>query len=422
MSVRQTTLPNGLRIVSEAMPHVETVSLGVWCDVGTRHELPGAAGNNGISHLLEHMAFKGTRRRNARQLAEEIEQVGGHMNAYTGREQTAYHVAMLADDMPLGVDIIGDILVEPAFDPAELERERAVILQEISQAHDTPDDVVFDRFQTTAFPDQPLGLPVLGTAAHLARIDRETLFAYRDRHYRPERMIAAAAGKVDHDAFVTEVMRHFGDLAGGERCDVAPGVYAGGEHREARALEQVHLVLGFESVGYHDPDVYAASVLAGLLGGGMSSRLFQEVREERGLAYSIFAFASTYRDSGLLSVYAGTSETDVTELVPVVLDQLGEVGAGVQENEVERARNQLKSGMLMAQETTGGRCEQLARQLAIFERIVPQEELVAQIDAVDASAIARVARRVFAGAPSLAALGPVDRLSDYETIRSRLAA
>jgi predicted Zn-dependent peptidase len=235
-------------------------------------------------------------------------------------------------------------------------------------------------------------------------------------------MIAAAAGKVDHAAFVAEVERHLGGLAGGDPAGVEPGVYRGGEHREHRALEQVHLVLGFESVGYHDPDVYAVAVLAGLLGGGMSSRLFQEVREARGLAYSIFAFASTYRDSGLLSVYAGTGQNDVTELVPVMLDQLGGLAGDVAESEVDRARNQLKSGLLMARETSGGRCEQIARQLAIFDRIVPQEELVARIDAIDAAAIERVARRLFAGSPSLAALGPVDRLSDYETIRSRLAA
>jgi len=257
--VRLTTLDNGLRVASDAMPSVETVSLGVWAEAGTRHERPEV---NGVAHLLEHMAFKGTEKRSARAIAEEIEAVGGHLNAYTSRENTAYYAKLLAEDLPLGLDIIADILQHSVFDPEELARERAVVLQEIGQAEDTPDDIIFDRFQETAYPDQAIGRPVLGTAAIIGEMAPAAVRDYMRSHYSADRLVLAAAGKVDHDRLVDLAARAFDTLP--RRCDepVEEASYQGGEFREERDLEQLHLVLGFPGLAYADPDFYAASVLS----------------------------------------------------------------------------------------------------------------------------------------------------------------
>jgi len=269
MTIRVTQLDNGLRVASDTMDRVETVSLGAWVGVGTRHE---PAEINGVAHLLEHMAFKGTERRSAYQIAEEIEAVGGHLNAYTGRESTAYYAKVLAENAPLAVDIVADILQHPTFDEIELTRERAVVLQEIGQAHDTPDDSIFDRFQETAYPGQALGRPVLGTSEIVAGIDRRTLRDYMARHYGAESMVLAAAGKIEHERFLELVSEAFHALPRNPASTLEPASYRGGDYREGRELEQVHVLLGFESIGYLDDDYYAASVLSTLFGGGMSSR------------------------------------------------------------------------------------------------------------------------------------------------------
>ena len=279
MTVKVSKLPNGLTVASDSMPGVETVSLGAWVGVGTRHE-PAAI--NGVAHLLEHMAFKGTERRSAYDIAQEIEAVGGHLNAYTSRENTAFYAKVLVDDAPLAVDILADILLNPTFDEEELRRERAVVLQEIGQANDTPDDIIFDRFQEAAYPEQALGRPVLGTAEIVRGIERPTLQDYMTRHYGAAGMVFAAAGKIEHDGFVALAADAFAALPRAASAAVEPAGYVGGDYRETRDLEQVHVLLGFPTVGYLDPDYYTASVLSTLFGGGMSSRLFQEVREKRG--------------------------------------------------------------------------------------------------------------------------------------------
>ena len=416
-TVQITTLPNGLRVATDRMDSVETVSLGVWAGVGTRHETKE---HNGVAHLLEHMAFKGTERRNARQIAEEIESVGGILNAYTGREQTAYYAKMLAPDLPLAVDVLGDILQHSTYDAAELERERAVVLQEIGQAEDTPDDIIFDHFQEIAFPDQPMGWPVLGRAEIIGRLPRDVVAHYLESRYRPERMIVAAAGKVDHDRLVDLAARTLDRLPTGARPETAAAAYRGGEHREERDLEQVNVVLGFAGVSYHDPDYYPAAVLSQLLGGGMSSRLFQEVREKRGLVYSIHTFSSSYSDCGLFGVYAGTGESEAAEMMPVICDEILKVADTLEEIEVKRAAAQLKAGTLMSREGTSSRCEQLASQLLLYDRAVPAEEVVAKIDAVGSHDVARVAKRIFRSGPTLASLGPVARVPDLDAVRQRL--
>src|ERR1700731_3015696 len=326
MTTQLSTLTNGLRVATDRVDTVDTVSLGIWIDVGTRHE-PAAI--NGVAHLLEHMAFKGTERRSALAIAEEIEAVGGHLNAYTSREHTAYYAKVLKENVALGVDILADILQHSAFDSKELERERTVILQEIGQAIDTPDDIIFDLFQERAFPDQAMGRPVLGRAEIIRRIDRDTVAGYLQRHYAAPGMLLAAAGNVDHEALLALVRPSFGELSGQrvQRNDSAR--YVGGELREERELEQVHVVLGFPGFAFGDRDYYAASVVSSALGGGMSSRLFQEIREKRGLVYSIYSFTHAYSDGGLFGVYAGTGEDEVAELIPVLCQEICRLGEGL---------------------------------------------------------------------------------------------
>ncbi|MCW3473352.1 M16 family metallopeptidase [Limobrevibacterium gyesilva] len=418
-AIRVTRLPSGLIVVTERMDRVETVSLGAYVATGTRSE---RAEENGVSHFLEHMAFKGTERRSATAIAEEIEAVGGHINAYTAREQTAFYVKVLKEDTELGADIIGDIVTHSTFDPDELERERGVILQEIGQANDTPDDIVFDHFQETAYPDQPMGRPVLGTEASIRAMKRDTLMGYMRRHYTAANTVVAAAGNLDHDAFLDLVQRHFADLPGTPAPAVPPGLYAGGEFREGRDLDQVHIVLGFPSVAYADPDYYPAMLLSTLLGGGMSSRLFQEVREKRGLVYSVYSFTAPYMDGGLFGIYAGTGESEAAELIPITLDELHKVQRGVTDVELGRARAQVKASLLMSLESTGSRCEQLSRQIQVFGRVIPTAETVAKIEAVTPADVARAAARIFRAPPTLAAMGPAGRVPALPVIAERLAA
>jgi len=416
--IRLTRLDSGLIVATDAMAGIETAAIGVWVGVGTRHE-PAAI--NGVAHLLEHMAFKGTQRRNARDISVEIESVGGHLNAYTSRENTAYYARVLADDVPLALDIVADILQHSVFDESELARERTVVLQEIGQAEDTPDDIIFDHFQARAYPDQALGRPVLGTAEIVGSLSRESIRGYMREHYSGERLILCAAGKVDHDRLVESATKAFVDLPRSNLAPTETARYVGGDFREARALEQVHLVLGFPGVGYADPDYYAATVYSTLLGGGMSSRLFQEIREKRGLVYSIHSFASSYVDGGLFGIYAGTGEAEVTELVPLVCDEVVKAADTIEAEEVRRARAQLKAGILMAREGPSARCEQLAQQLLVYGRPLPMEEIIARVDAVDVEQVAAVARRLRAGPLTLAALGPIDQVESYDAIAARLS-
>lgn len=418
-AVRTTKLPCGLQVVTHAMPHLETVSLGVWVDAGARHE---STDEHGIAHFLEHMAFKGTARRTALQIVEEIESVGGDLNAATSMETTAYYARVLKADVGGAMDVLADILQNPLFDPGEVERERGVILQEIAAVLDTPDDMVFDLFHDAAYPDQPLGRAILGTNESVGRFSGSDLAGYRDKHYAPEGMVLAAAGAVDHDRLVELAAGQFAARRVDARPALAPGFFVGGERRVERDLEQASLVLGFPGLAYVDEDFYAVQVLSSILGGGMSSRLFQEVREKRGLCYSIFAFAWGYADSGVVGVYAGTGPDDLGELVPVIAGELERLSRDVTDEEVARARAQLKAGLLMGLESTSSRAEQIARQQLIHGRVLPVAELAARVDAVDAAKVRSLAERLFSGVrPAMAAIGPLHRLASYDDIAAEFA-
>ncbi|BBK45138.1 peptidase M16 [Allostella vacuolata] len=419
MTVEITTLPSGLRVATDRMDGVATVSVGVYVDAGARNE-PAAI--NGVAHFLEHMAFKGTERRTARAIAEEIEAVGGHLNAYTAREQTAYYAKILKGDVPLAIDILGDILLHSTFDQAEFDRERSVILQEIGQAEDTPDDIVFDHFQATAYPGQAMGRPVLGTVETVSALPRWALVDYMGTHYHAPDMVISAAGAVDHRQIVDLAAAAFADVPAAPAPKAEAGRYAGGDFREERDLEQIHLVVGFPGVSHTDPDHHAFQVLATILGGGMSSRLFQEIREKRGLVYSIYAFSSSFHDGGVFGVYAGTGEREVQELLPVLCDEVLAIGSRLEPGELARAKAQLRASLLMSRESTSARAEHLAHQMLVHGGHIPTEETLARLEAVDAAAVARVAQRLHGGRPTVTAMGPIGGVEPFDRIVGRLAA
>jgi predicted Zn-dependent peptidase len=418
MSVEITRLASGLSVVTDQMPHLETASLGVWIGSGSRNE---KADEHGISHLLEHMAFKGTKRRTARQIAEAIEAVGGDLNAATSVESTGYFARVLKADVPLALDVLADILSEPTFDAEELRREQNVIVQEIGATEDAPDDLVFDRLQETAFPKQAVGRSILGTPDTVRSFNASRLRAYLNRNYRAPDMVVAAAGAVDHRAIVAEAEKRFASFTGPAAPEPEPAHFRGGTRVETRDLEQVHIAMALQGLPVRDDQLYSLQVFTSVLGGGMSSRLFQEVREKRGLCYAIQAFHMPYEDTGLFGLYAGTDESDAPELMRVVIDQIGNATETLNETEVSRAKAQMKAGLLMALESSEARVGQLARQMLAYGRPIPLEEIVAKVDAVTVES-ARAAGRDLIGRakPAIAALGPGSGLASTAAIAESL--
>ena len=420
MSVNLHTLSNGLRIVTEHMPGLQSASIGLWVSAGGRHEAPD---QNGIAHFLEHMAFKGTTRRTALQIAEEIEDVGGYINAYTSREVTAYYARVLKDDVPLALDLISDIVLNPIFDPKEIEIERGVILQEIGQAADTPDDIIFDWLQEAAYPGQALGRTILGPAERVRAFGRADFDRFVAQHYGAGQLILSAAGAVDHDQIVRLAEAAFGHLPPSTPQIPEPGQFAGGERREIKSLEQAHFTLALEAPGYRSDDIYTAQIYSTALGGGMSSRLFQEIREKRGLCYTIYAQVGSYDDTGLLTIYAGTSAEDLPELVGLTVDELRRSAEDMSAAELERARAQMKAGLLMGLESPSARAERLARLVAIWNRVPGLEETVARIDDVSLAGVRDHAQAIAqAGRAAMALYGPVASSPELSRVTERLAA
>ncbi len=417
MNVEISRLSNGLTIVTDPMPQLESAALGVWVDCGARNETKAQMG---VSHMLEHMAFKGTERRSARDIAEEIEAVGGFLNAYTSREQTAFHARVLKADVPLALDILADILTHPTFDQSELERERQVVLQEIGQARDTPDDIIFDYLQATMYPNQPIGWPILGADEVVANFTREDLATYMRANYLASSMTLIASGAVDHRAIVALAQEKFAALNPGKAAAPLPARWVGGNTRKADDLEQAHLTFAFPGVSQTDPDFYAVQVYAMALGGGMSSRLFQEVREKRGLCYSIYAFAQSANDAGFVGIYTGTGEAEAAQIAPVVAGEMAALAEGATEAEVARAKAQMRSSLLMGLERPSTRAEQIAGQMFGYGRVLGIDELIQRLDEVDAAAVRRVGATLMQSqSPALAVLGPIGHVEDYDTFAAR---
>lgn len=420
MNVECTRLASGLTVVTENMPHLESVALGTWIKSGSRNETEA---EHGIAHLLEHMAFKGTNKRTARQIAEEIENVGGEVNAATSTETTSYYARVLKDNVPLAVDILADILTDSVFDEEELEREKHVILQEIGAADDTPDDVVFDRFSEEAYRGQTIGRSILGTPETVQSFSSDQIRAYLSRNYTTDRMFVVAAGKVDHDAFVKQVEQRFASLPTTPSTTPVMDAarYTGGESRVERDLMDTQVLLGFEGKAYHMRDFYCSQILANILGGGMSSRLFQEVREIRGLCYSVYAFHWGFSDTGIFGIHAATGGENLPELVPVIIDELRKSSERIDQQEIERSRAQIRAQLLMGQESPAARAGQIARQMMLYGRTIPNQEMMERLAGITTDRLTDLAGRLFFDTtPTLSAIGPVDHLVPLDDIRDAL--
>ena len=419
MSVSVNKLDNGLTVVTDAMPHLESTALGVWVKSGSRNERKN---QHGIAHLLEHMAFKGTKNRSALQIVEEIENVGGELNAATSVETTAYYARVLKPEVSHAADILHDILANSVFEPKELEREKHVILQEIGAALDSPDDLVFDNFQDTAFNGQSIGRPILGTPETVKSFSADEIKTYLSEHYHGPNMVLAAAGAVDHEELMRQAEQTYANFNDTPADEAEAASYHGGERIVEENLMEAQIILGFEGRAYHARDFYASQLLATILGGGMSSRLFQEVREKRGLCYSISSFHWGFSDTGVFGIHAATGAEDLKELIPVILDELQRTSDKVTQEELDRARAQIRSGLLMSMESPAARAGQVARQILLFGRPIPNEELMERLDALSTERIRDLAGRMFHDdKPTLTAIGPVKEIARLTDISSHLS-
>ena len=420
MSISITTLDNGFRIVTENMSGLKSASVGIWIDTGGRNE---TLKQNGIAHFLEHMAFKGTLKRSSLDIAQAIENVGGYINAYTSREMTAYYARVLENDVPLAIDVISDILLNPIFDKQELETERGVILQEIGQSLDTPDDVIFDWLQETAYPDQPLGRTILGSTERVRNFSRDDLIGFVSDHYGPEQMVLSAAGAINHEEVVSQAKSLFDKKVPIKKSKAVGSLYSGGELQVEKDLEQAHFALAFEAPGYLSDSIYASQIYSIALGGGMSSRLFQEIREKRGLCYTIFAQAGAYSDTGLLTIYSGTSSENLKNLSDITISEMKRAAIDFEQAELDRARVQMKAGMLMGLESASSRVERLARMLIIWNRIPSLDEVVQKIDAVSLEDVRAFASNILLDKkPSLATYGPAANEISFSKLVDTLVA
>jgi predicted Zn-dependent peptidase len=417
--VQKDVLPNGLTILTETMPCVRSVTMGIWVRSGSRQE---SEEENGISHFIEHMAFKGTKNRNAEQIAREADSIGGHLDAFTAKECTSFSIKALDEHVPRAFDIVSDLFINPLFRAEDIVKESKVIQEEIKMVEDTPDDLVQEIFTQSYWRGHALGRPILGTRHTVSSFNRERLCDYFHRHYTPNSTLLAAAGNIEHARFVDLVTRYFGDLPRGAASDLGPPPtpHPGIRHRHKKQLEQVHLVLGAPSYPQSHEKRFACYVLNGVLGGGMSSRLFQNIREKRGLAYSVFSTLSSFRDAGCLSVYAGTSVENARLVLGLILAEFRQLKAqAISDQELQHAKDYLKASLMLSLETTGSRMSNAARQEMYFGRYISPDELYRRVDEVTSAAVQEVARE-FLQPDRLAVtfLGPIN---DFKFTRADLA-
>ncbi|MDQ1712928.1 MAG: hypothetical protein QOE45_2378 [Frankiaceae bacterium] len=413
-TIRRTVLPGGLRVVTESMPTVRSVAFGIWVGVGSRDEAPGLAGS---SHFLEHLLFKGTKRRNALEIAAVMDAVGGEMNAFTAKEYTCYYARVLDTDLPLAVDVVSDMVTSSLITTDDFESERGVILEEIAMHDDAPDDIVHDAFAKAIFGDHPLGRPVLGTVGSIEAVSRGSVNGYYRRRYRPSQMVVAVAGNLDHNRVVRLVRKAFADVLddtsaapAAPRAGTRPPSLLGGVQVTRRPTEQANLVLGTGGLSRSDERRFALGVLNNALGGGMSSRLFQEVRERRGLAYSVYSYHSQYADTGLFGVYAGCAPSRVNEVLSLCREQLDAVAMkGITAEEIARGKGQLKGSLVLGLEDTGSRMSRLGKGELVYGEQLTVDEVIARIDAVTPDDVQSVATDVLADSTlGLAVIGPFD--------------
>ncbi len=406
-----TKLSNGIRVVSQFMPSVSSCALGVWAPIGSRYE---SKENSGISHFIEHMAFKGTGARSAKQISEEIESVGGYLNAWTSRDATAWYSKVLKDDIPKALDILSDILLNPSFDEKELETERTVILQEIAQSKDSPDDTLYDAFQKACYDKQPLGRPILGNIQNVSSFNKQNLFSWLQNQHLQSELVVAASGYVRHEDFVKQVQKYFNDLAPVQPRDFPQSFWSAEESLIVRDLEQVQFILGFSGYEYGHKNWSAAAVFSTLFGGSMSSRLFQEVRENLGLVYGIGSFHSSHIDGGCFGIQAATTAENIQKVLKVSAIELNKVKEDLTESEITRAKTQLKAAILMSLENVSSRVEQIARQMMIFDRILNIKDIEEKIEAVTQQQIMTFIDDILSKPVSFAAIGKQEYLPSKE--------
>ncbi len=412
-------LENGLRIVIDPVKTVESAAIAVFVNTGSRNETPDI---NGISHFLEHMAFKGTKTRNAKQIAEQFDNIGGKINAYTSREKTVYYAKVLKQDTEFATEFLSDILQNSTFDQIELEKERGVILQEIAMTNDTPDDVVFDYFQETAFPKQAVGRSILGPVKNIKKFGRDNFVDYIGKQYNYGNIAVVASGNVDEKKFVGYVKKYFNNLSSNKLKKFEPAKYQGGDFRKYKNLEQVNMVLGFKGLSYLDKDYYKCQILASILGGGMSSRLFQEVREKRGLVYSVYAFNYANFDAGLFGVYLGTTPEKANQAIEVVGDEILKITSKIADEELQRVITQTKAGLLMAKESVIGRSQKIGGDILAYNRIISEQEILDKILSISKKQITNFASNMLANSKhNFSAIGKIKGLDDYHKIGKKFA-
>ena len=418
MQSQMTTLENGLRIISSSRPETETVSVGIWVKTGSAYEEMNV---NGISHFLEHMAFKGTKTRSALEISEAIEDVGGFLNAYTSREFTAFYAKMLKNDLELAIDVLTDIVQNSTFPENEVSKEREVVVQEIKQTIDTPDDIIFDYFQETAFPGQAIGRTILGPAEKVRSFTRDTINNYLQSNYAAENTIICAVGNLKHDDFVNMVKQRMSGFRSKTDFKIGQQLYQGGVYAEKRDIEQAHVILGFKGFDYASDKYYPGMLFSTMFGGGMSSRLFQEIREKRGLVYSVYSFTNSHTHSGLFGIYAGTTPDELRELMPVVVDEINKArNEKVAAKELQRSKTQLKASLLMSLESSSSTSEVLARQMLLFDRIIPIEEMVERIEKVSVDDVQNIARKIFSSNPTYTLVGDIEGYPPYDEIKQMI--
>ncbi|MBR1825017.1 MAG: insulinase family protein [Alphaproteobacteria bacterium] len=415
MEVNLTTLANGLRVISVERPQTETVSVGIWVNTGSAYETPEM---NGISHFLEHMVFKGSQKRNALQISEDIENVGGSTNAYTSREFTVFYAKMLKTDLELAIDVLADMVMAPTFAEDELNKEREVVVQEIKQTFDDPSDVVFDYFQETAYKAQALGRTILGPTEKVRGFNADTLRRYMSSNYAAENIVVAAVGNLKHAEFVKMVEMRMAGLQAKKNFVADKQIYTGGEFIKNRDTEQAQVLLGFKSVDCYDENLYAVSLLSAILGGGMSSRLFQEIREKRGLVYTVYSFNNAFTQNGIFGIYAGLEAEEIKNYVPVVTDEIKRIcNEYVTDAELSRVKVQHKAGMLMALESSSSTAEAIARRYLLHNRFIPVEEIVQKIESVGKEDVMRMAQTIFGSAPTYTLLGNLKEYPNYDELQ-----
>ena len=415
MSFQNSKLANGINVVTFNMPYVNSVSINIIVKVGSRYE---SEQESGISHFLEHMAFKGTKNRSAEKMAEEFDAIGGYFNAYTSREQTVYYSKVLNENFDKAIEILADILQNSLFAQVDIDKELNIITQEIAGVNDNPDDLVYEKFYSLAFQNQAIGRSILGDANNLAKFKKDDFLRFLKNHYTAENIYISVAGTIEHDKVMNFTEKYFLSFPSASAQEIASAEYSGGFNHTKKTLEQTSIALGFESVPYSNiTEFYYAQILSVILGGGLSSRLFQRIRESLGLAYSVGSFNSSYYDSGIFSIYASTDHKNVRELLGSLVIEINKIQEYISEEELQRAKSQIKTSILMAEERSEYKSEEIGKNFALFKKYFPTDEVLNVIMETRTDHLITCAKKIFASKPTLSIVGSLPKNFDFKEFK-----